>query len=237
MVILPAIDLINGQAVRLLHGDYAKKTVYGDPCEYAQKFASAGACWLHAVDLEGALNGGTPNRETVEKIIKVFPGKAEIGGGIRDMNAAEAYLSAGAARVVLGTAAVRDKEFLKTALREYGAKIAVGVDVRGTSVAISGWTEDSGTGIFDFCAELKEYGAETVICTDIARDGALAGANIALYRLLAESTELDIIASGGVTSIADVRALAEAGVSGAIIGKACYTGAINLAEAIGAAKC
>lgn len=236
MVILPAIDIIGGRAVRLLRGDYNSTTVYGEPADFARRFASAGACWLHAVDLEGARDGGTPNMQTVREIIKAFPGKVEVGGGIRDMRTAGAYISAGAERVIIGTAAVRDKSFLREVLREYGARVAIGVDVRGEKVAVSGWTEDSQTGLFDFCAELKEAGAKTVICTDISRDGALRGPNVGLYEKLL-SAGPEIIASGGVTSIDDVRALAAAGVSGAIIGKAYYTGAIDLAEAIGAAKC
>ena len=236
MVVTPAIDIIGGRAVRLLRGDFDQMTVYGDPADFAKRFASAGARRMHVVDLEGARGGGTPNYKTVCEVIKAFPGEVEIGGGIRDMRTAEKYISAGAARVVIGTAAVRDKPFLRELLREYGARAAVGVDVRGETVALNGWTEDSQAGLFDFCAELKAAGAKTVICTDISRDGAMRGPNLALYEKLVP-TGLEIIASGGVASLADLLALARAGVSGAIVGKAYYTGAIDLKEAIGAAEC
>ena len=233
MLIFPAIDLVGGKAVRLLRGDYAQMTVYhDDPAAVARDFAAAGATWAHLVDLEGARDGGTPNLETILRIKAESGLHCEVGGGVRTLGVVEAYLSAGIDRVILGTAAVTDPAFLREAAKRYGEKIAVGVDVRDGAVAIRGWTESSGLDAMEFCVRLQTLGVRTLICTDISRDGAMQGTNRALYRTLAERFSMDIVASGGVSSLDDVRALRELGLCGAIIGKAYYTGAISLPEAI-----
>ncbi|MCD7861303.1 MAG: 1-(5-phosphoribosyl)-5-[(5-phosphoribosylamino)methylideneamino]imidazole-4-carboxamide isomerase [Oscillospiraceae bacterium] len=239
MLILPAIDLCGGKAVRLYQGDYAQMTVYSnDPPAVAQDFAAAGAAWVHLVDLEGAKRGDTPNLETVQRIVAAVPQlRVELGGGIRQMETAARYLDDGVSRVVLGTAAVTDPAFAADAVSAFGAdRVAVGADVRDGYVAIHGWTEQSGLDALGFCQQMQRAGVRTVICTDISRDGAMRGANHALYQTLSAQLDMDIIASGGVSSIEDVRALRALGLSGAIIGKAYYTGAISLREAIEVAK-
>lgn len=236
MLIFPAIDLFDGKAVRLLKGDYAQMTVYNDdPVSVGRDFAAAGAEWVHLVDLEGAKSGETPNLPTVCRIKAETGLKCEIGGGIRSMETVEKYLSAGLDRVILGTAAVTDKAFLRAAVEQYGEKIAVGADFKDGFVAIKGWTEVSKVTALDFCREMQELGVKTLICTDISRDGAMQGTNRALYRELAAALSVNITASGGVSTMEDVLALKETGIYGAIIGKAYYTGAISLPEAIGAA--
>ncbi|MEA5048594.1 MAG: 1-(5-phosphoribosyl)-5-[(5-phosphoribosylamino)methylideneamino]imidazole-4-carboxamide isomerase [Eubacteriales bacterium] len=233
MIVLPAIDLFEGKVVRLFRGDYAKMTVYSkDPSALACAFRSAGAAWLHMVDLEGARSGGMPNFETVERIVATSGLKVEIGGGIRTEETILRSLDTGVSRVILGTAAAYDIGFVANMAAKYGAAIAVGVDLRDGFVAVKGWTETSGQNGMDFCRSLQEAGVRTVICTDIARDGAMEGANRALYRGLTEAFSMDFIASGGVSSIEDIRALRELGLYGAIVGKAYYTGAFDLAEAI-----
>ncbi len=237
MIIIPAIDLIGGKAVRLLKGDYAKMTVYSErPEEVAADFAACGAEWIHLVDLEGAKGGGTPNIETIKRIVSGCGLKAEVGGGIRNMKTIEAYADAGVSRVVLGTAAVTDPKFLKEAVETYGKMISVGVDIKEGYVAIKGWTEKSAFEALDFCKKMQDTGVTNLICTDISKDGAMKGTNRELYKTLAAQLSLDITASGGVSSMEDVKALAGCGLYGAIIGKAYYTGAIDLKEAIAAAK-
>ena len=249
MIIYPAIDLVGGKAVRLFKGDYAQMTVYsGNPAEVAEDFVKAGAAHIHVVDLEGARDGGTPNFDTVLGIKKAAdeaaraagmgPAFVEIGGGIRDDETVDRYLSAGIDRVILGTAAVRDPEFLERCVGRYGEKVAVGIDVKDGAVAVKGWTELSQYGLDEFARMMQDAGVRTIICTDISRDGAMRGTNRGLYKELSESLSIDIVASGGVSSIEDVKALAALGIHGAIIGKAYYTGAIDLAEAVqkGAAK-
>ena len=237
MLIFPAIDLFEGKAVRLLKGDYARMTVYNeDPLSVARDFAAQGATCLHLVDLEGAKSGTTPNIDTVRRLAAETDLFTEVGGGIRTMNTVRAYLDAGVDRVILGTAAVKDEAFLREAVSAYGEKIAVGVDIRDGKVAIHGWTETSEIDAMDFMAKLEQIGVRTVICTDISRDGAMAGTNHDLYRQLSEKYALQIIASGGVSSLEDVRRLAKRNLYGAIIGKAYYTGAISLKEAIEVAE-
>ncbi|MBQ8358202.1 MAG: 1-(5-phosphoribosyl)-5-[Clostridia bacterium] len=237
MFIFPAIDLFEGKAVRLYKGDYAQMTVYHEnPLAVAKDFAAAGAKYLHVVDLEGARSGETPNLDTVSALAQKSGLFTEVGGGIRSMAVVDRYLSAGVHRVILGTAAVTDESFLKEALAKYGERIAVGVDIKDGFVAIKGWTEKSNLDAFDFCAKMERLGVRTIICTDISKDGAMKGANHELYRALSERFGLDIIASGGVSSMEDVRKLAAQGLYGAIIGKAYYTGAIDLAAAIEVAK-
>ena len=237
MYIFPAIDLYEGKAVRLYKGDYAQMTVYSDdPVSVARDFAAQGARFIHLVDLEGAKSGTTPNLETVRAIVKATDLFAEIGGGIRSMETIETYLDAGVKRVILGTAAVTDEDFLYRATRAFGERVAVGADIKDGKIAIRGWTETSDLSPDAFCRRMQQLGVETVICTDVSKDGAMQGANHALYRMLSDEFDMQIVASGGVSSIEDVRRLADLGLYGAIIGKAYYTGAINLSEAIEVAQ-
>ncbi len=237
MNIFPAIDLYDGKAVRLYQGDYNQMTVYDeDPLRVARVFAAAGAKYLHTVDLEGAKSGGTPNLELVRRLAAESGLFVEVGGGIRSMEVIDRYLAGGVGRVILGTAAVTDEALLRQALDKYGEKIAVGADLRDGCVAIKGWTEGSGLRWEDFFERLEKLGVRTVICTDISRDGAMRGANRALYREIQSRFRVDLIASGGVSSLEDVRALAGLGLYGAIIGKAWYTGAVDLREAIEVAQ-
>ena len=236
MQIFPAIDLFGGKAVRLYKGDYANMTVYSEnPLEIACDFEKQGAQYIHIVDLEGAKTGGTPNLETVKTIIHSTGLVAEIGGGIRDMKTAESYLKAGAGRVILGTAAVENETFLREAVGTFGDKIAVGVDLKDGFVAVKGWTEKSQYSAFDFCEKLQNIGVKTLIVTDISKDGAMQGANHSLYQKLAERFPMDIIASGGVSSLEDIRKLSKLGICGAIVGKAYYTMAFTIREALEAA--
>ena len=236
MNIFPAIDLIGGKAVRLVKGDYAKVTVYSDdPAAVAKEFERAGAKYLHVVDLEGARDGSTANLDTIKKIIDTTSLFVEVGGGIRSMDTVEKYIEAGADRVIIGTAAVTDPEFLSAAIAKYPDKIAIGVDVKDGMVAIKGWVEKSELGCFEFCEKLSAMGVETVICTDISKDGLLSGTNLGLYSELSQKFSMNITASGGVSSLDDVRRLAEMKLYGAILGKALYTGAIDLAAAISVA--
>ena len=233
MLIYPAIDLYQGKAVRLYKGDYSQMTVYShDPAAIAEKFAQAGATHMHIVDLEGAKNGTTPNFETILEIKRRGGLFCEVGGGIRSMETIERYVSAGIDRVILGTAAVTQPGFLEEAAKAYGSKIAVGMDLKDGYVAIKGWTEQSGLTPWEFCEKLQKIGIETIICTDISRDGAMKGTNHDLYRELMDRFSMNIIASGGVSTLEDVEKLAKAKLYGAIIGKAYYTGAIDLARAI-----
>ena len=233
MIILPAIDLYGGKAVRLFKGDYNQMTVYSEtPVSVACDFEKSGAKWVHLVDLEGAKDGTTPNIETVTAIAKNTTLLCEIGGGIRSMDTVERYFSAGVSRVILGTAAVTDEAFLREAVAKYGEKIAVGADIKDGKIAIKGWLEKSDIDAFDFCEKMQKIGVKTIICTDISKDGAMKGANHALYRDLSEKFDMQLVASGGVSSIEDVKRLSELGIYGAIIGKAYYTGAIDLFEAI-----
>ncbi|MDD6144494.1 MAG: 1-(5-phosphoribosyl)-5-[(5-phosphoribosylamino)methylideneamino]imidazole-4-carboxamide isomerase [bacterium] len=233
MLIYPAIDLFDGKAVRLLRGDYAQMTVYSEhPEEIALDFAAQGASRIHLVDLEGAKSGETPNFDTVLRIKKASGLFCEIGGGVRNMEVISRYLDAGIDRVILGTAAVTQPGFVAEAAAKYGEKIAVGVDVKDGYVAVKGWTEKSEEEAFAFCRRMNDIGVRTLICTDISRDGAMQGTNLNLYRELSQSLGMQIIASGGVSSMDDVRALAAMDIHGAIIGKAYYTGAIQLREAI-----
>ncbi|MBQ4160650.1 MAG: 1-(5-phosphoribosyl)-5-[Clostridia bacterium] len=237
MHIFPAIDLYDGKAVRLFKGDYSQMTVYSDkPWEIALDFEAQGATHIHIVDLEGAKNGDTPNLETVKKIISATGLFSEIGGGIRSMETIGKYISAGIDRVILGTAAVQDEAFLRAAVEKYGDKIAVGADIKDGYVAIKGWIEKSEYECFDFCKKMQEIGVKTLICTDISKDGAMMGTNHELYRQLSEQFDMQIVASGGVSSIEDVERLAALEIYGAIIGKAYYTKAIDLKKAIEVAK-
>ena len=233
MFLYPAIDLVGGKAVRLFKGDYAQMTVYSDdPVSVAKDFQAAGSKHIHLVDLEGAKSGIPENLGTIQKILAETDLFVEVGGGIRNMDTVDTYLNAGVDRVILGTAAVTDPDFLKAALDKYGEKIAVGVDLKDGFVAIKGWTETSDLTADAFFARMEALGVKTVICTDISRDGAMKGTNRELYRALSQKYAIDLIASGGVSSLEDVQALAAMNLHGAIVGKAYYIGAINLKEAI-----
>ena len=237
MVIYPAIDLYEGKAVRLFKGDYARMTVYNEnPVAVALDFQNSGATHIHLVDLEGAKSGTTPNLETVCAIKKGTGLFCEIGGGVRSMEVVRRYLEAGVDRVILGTAAVTDEAFLREAVAQYGKRIAVGIDIRDGFVAIKGWTEKSQEKAMDFAEKMQKLGVKTLICTDISKDGAMEGANHGLYRELSERFCMNIIASGGVSSMEDVKRLAAMDIHGAIIVKAYYTGAVNLRDAIEVAK-
>ena len=233
MYIFPAIDLLNSKAVRLQKGDYNKVTVYSEsPAEVAKDFEKQGARFLHVVDLDGAKDGTTANFDTVKEIIEKTSLSVEIGGGVRNMDRVKKYMDIGVDRVIIGTAAITDPDFLEQAVKSYGDRIVVGVDVKDGYVAINGWLELSRISCFDFCKKLYDMGVKTIICTDISKDGMMSGTNIALYEELSQKVGLNIIASGGVSSMDDVRKLSQMNIYGAILGKALYTGAISLADAI-----
>lgn len=237
MKIFPAIDLYSKKAVRLYKGDYSQMTVYNEnPVSVAKDFQRQGAKYIHVVDLEGAKNGTTPNIDVVKRIAEETDLFLEIGGGIRDIDTVRKYLENGASRVILGTGAVKDEELLTKAISLYGEKIAVGADVKDGYIAIKGWVEKSEYSLDSFLEKMESLGVKTVICTDISRDGAMRGTNLELYKRLSQKYSLNIIASGGVSSIDDILSLKEMNVDGAIIGKAYYTGAIDLKEAIEVAK-
>ena len=233
MLIYPAIDLYQGKAVRLYKGDYAQMTVYSEnPRSIARDFTAKGATHIHLVDLEGAKSGETPNFDTVLAIKAATGAFCEIGGGIRSMDVIDRYLGAGLDRVILGTAAVTAPGFVEEAVKKHGDKIAVGIDIKDGFVAIKGWTEKSALNAMDFAETMQTIGVKTLICTDISKDGAMEGANHNLYQTLSQTFSMQIIASGGVSSLEDVRALKAMALHGAIIGKAYYTGAIDLKEAL-----
>lgn len=233
MILLPAIDLYEKKVVRLTRGDYAQMTVYNDdPVAQAKLFQDAGAQWLHTVDLEGAKDGSTPNYSVIEAICKDTNLKVEIGGGIRSLDTIQKYLDAGVERVILGTKAVTDPAFLEESLDKFGSHIAVGVDIKDGKIAIKGWLETAQDSVEDFFTKLCKLGVSTVICTDVSKDGMLAGTNVDLYRQLSQKFSLDLIASGGVSSQEDLIRLKELGLYGAILGKALYTGALDLKAAL-----
>lgn len=237
MIILPAIDLLGRKAVRLLKGDYNQVTVYSDsPLEVAEKFKSLGATHIHMVDLDGAKYGTAPNMDIVAEVAEKTGLFIEIGGGIRSMETVKKYIDAGISRVILGTAAICDEDFLKEAVKAYGEKIAVGADVKDGKIAVKGWFEQSDVTLDEFFLKMQDLGVKNIICTDISRDGAMRGTNLELYRELSAKYSLDITASGGVSSIEDVKRLREMNLYGAIIGKAYYTGAVDLKEAIEVAR-
>lgn len=237
MNIFPAIDLYGGKAVRLLRGDYNNMTVYNpNPLEVALDFENKGASFIHMVDLEGAKDGTTPNLDTVKNICENTNLFAEIGGGIRSEETLEKYFDAGVHRAILGTAAINDRNFLKKAVEKYGDKIAVGADVRDGYIAIKGWLETSKTTLDTFFSDMQSIGVSYVICTDISKDGAMSGTNLEMYKALSEKYSMNITASGGVSTLDDIKSLKKMNLYGAIIGKAYYTGAIDLSEAIEVAK-
>ena len=234
MILFPAIDLIDGKAVRLYKGDYAQMTVYSDdPVSVARSFEQAGATHLHVVDLQGARDGGTPNFRTVANIIQGTSLNVEIGGGIRDIATVDKYLNAGAFRVILGTAALTDPEFLVQAVTKYGDKIAVGADLRDGMVATHGWLETSQVSGYEFIEKMQKVGVKVIICTDISKDGVLGGTNRELYQSLQEKfPDMKFTASGGISDLETVKALKDMHMYGAILGKALYTGALDLETAV-----
>ena len=237
MLIYPAIDLYEGKAVRLFKGDYNQMTVYNEnPLAVAEDFRACGATCIHMVDLQGARDGTTPNLETILEIKNATGLFCQVGGGIRNTEIVDRYLSAGLDRVILGTAAVTNPEFLEAAVKKYGEKIAVGIDIKDGKVAIKGWTETSDKDALEFCGQMEALGVKTIICTDISKDGAMQGTNRGLYQTLSERFRLQIIASGGVSTMEDIRHLAGQKLHGAIVGRAYYNGDIRLAEAIEVAK-
>lgn len=238
MIVLPAIDLYKKKAVRLLKGNYDDMTVYSDnPVQIARDFKNCGATHIHMVDLEGAKDGTTPNISVVERVVKETSLFIEIGGGIRSMDVVDKYFAAGVSRVILGTAAVTDDSFLKNAIDKYGNMIAVGADAKNGFIAIKGWVETTETSLDEFFLKMQKFGVSNIICTDISKDGAMKGPNLSLYKELSERYSISITASGGVSDIDDIKALREMNMYGVIIGKAYYTGAIDLKEAIEVAKC
>ncbi|MBE6034603.1 1-(5-phosphoribosyl)-5-[(5-phosphoribosylamino)methylideneamino]imidazole-4-carboxamide isomerase [Aminipila sp.] len=237
MNIYPAIDLYEGAAVRLFQGNYNQMTVYADnPVHTAADFKEQGSSFLHLVDLEGAKKGISSNFNTIKDIVEKANLFTQLGGGIRDMATVEKYLSIGVNRIILGTSAITDKSFLMDAVEKYGDRIAVGIDIKDEKVAIKGWTELSSHSCDDFCKEMQNIGIKTIICTDISKDGAMEGTNLNLYRKLSKTYSVDIIASGGISSLEDIKALTAMKLSGAIVGKALYTGTFSLASAIETAK-
>lgn len=233
MKLFPAIDLYGGQAVRLYKGNYEEMTVYSeDPVAVARTFEAAGCSFLHTVDLAAARDGAVHERELISRFVKETSLFVQVGGGIRSLPVIEEYLSLGVGRVVLGTAALTDESFLREALRKFGARIAVGVDIKDGCVAIRGWRETSAVPAEEFLARLESLGVDCVICTDVSRDGAMQGPNRELYRRINETYSINFIASGGVSSTEDLAALKAAGLYGAILGKAYYTGAVSLQDAL-----
>ena len=237
MILLPAIDLYEQKGVRLFKGQYDQMTVYTeDPVSYAHAIAQKGASWIHLVDLEGARDGTSPNLDIIRRITAETGLSVETGGGIRSFETIETLLGAGVKRVIIGTRAIEDEDFLKEALNRYGDAVAVGVDARDGKVATHGWTATTDRDAEEFIMHLRDLGVSCVIATEISRDGAIKGTNRDLYRQLSGIDGINIIASGGVSSLDDICALAEIGVYGAILGKAMYTGAVTVEDGIAAAE-
>ncbi len=232
MKIFPAIDIIDGRAVRLYKGDYNQKTEYGSPLEIARVFKNSGAKYIHIVDLDGAKSGETPNIRLISEIAAETGMFVEVGGGIRSLEVIKKYLSAGVSRVILGTAAVTNPELLREAVSLYSDKIAVGADILDGKVKIKGWLDDSGLGLDEFLNGIVKAGVKAVICTDISRDGAMTGPNIDLYKAIKRNYSIELTASGGISCMNDLVKLNEIGIDSAIIGKAYYAGAIKLEEAL-----
>ena len=240
MRIYPAIDILGGKAVRLRQGRKTDATVYGDPLDMAKKWVRKGAEWLHVVDLDGAFEGEPRNLPVLREMAAAVPGaKIQVGGGIRSMTVVEILLKAGIRRVVLGTAAVQDQEFVKAALTEQPQNVAIGIDAREGNVQVAGWTQDSQLAAINVARRLEDLGARLVIYTDISKDGVLEGPNIEATKEMLENTGLAVIASGGVSSLVDIRHLAELDhprLDGVIIGKALYEGRIEIEEALANAR-
>jgi phosphoribosylformimino-5-aminoimidazole carboxamide ribotide isomerase len=236
MLIYPAIDIFDGKAVRLTRGDYEKMTVYSDdPVGVARGFKKAGATAAHIVDLDGARMGIPMNLDIIGKVAQEIGPEVQVGGGIRNAEIAEEYMNLGVRRIIVGTAAVAEPQFLKFMVREYGDAVAVAVDIKDGRIAIKGWTEISDKSALEFCLSIEEYGVRTIVCTDVSKDGMLGGANMELYHTLRDKLQIRLLASGGIAKLDEVKKLSALGMDGALIGKALYTGDIDLAEAIAAA--
>jgi phosphoribosylformimino-5-aminoimidazole carboxamide ribotide isomerase len=236
MILYPAIDLKEGSCVRLLRGEMSAATIFNDdPAAQARRFAEAGAAWLHVVDLDGAFAGEARNGAAVEAILEASPAQVQLGGGIRSRAAIEAWLGRGVARVVLGTVALTDPALVKAACRAWPGRIALGIDAREGRVAVEGWARTSDISAIDLALAFEDAGAAAVIHTDIERDGALQGVNVAATASLARRLKTPVIASGGIASLADIEALKaheRDGIAGAIVGRALYDGRIDLARAL-----
>ena len=236
MIIYPAIDLYEGKVVRLRRGDYEQMTVYSDnPPDVAKGFLEAGATSVHIVDLEGARNGRPANFDVIERIVAGSGLNVQVGGGVRSAEIIKEYLDIGVRRLILGTAVVSTPGFLREIVKTFGDAVAVSADIKDGFVAIKGWTELSDLDVLGFCRAVEDAGVKTLICTDISKDGLLSGTNIKLYQQLREELSIAIIASGGITGLDEITTLKRAGIDGAILGKALYTGNIDLAAAIAAA--
>ncbi|MCL2559019.1 MAG: 1-(5-phosphoribosyl)-5-[(5-phosphoribosylamino)methylideneamino]imidazole-4-carboxamide isomerase [Turicibacter sp.] len=233
MKLFPAIDIKDKQAVRLSQGDFNQQTIYhNNPLEVAQQFQAAGSAWLHVVDLDGAKDGVSENVGIIREIITKTSLNVQLGGGIRTVQNVKSWLDAGLDRVIIGSAAVGNPDFVAELVATYGEKICIGVDAKNGKVATHGWLTDSGVDSFEFCQELAEIGVQTIVYTDIAKDGMMQGPNFEAYEKLVQDTKLHIIASGGVSCLEDVKRLAAIGVHGAILGKSLYEGAFTLEEAL-----
>ncbi len=234
MIVYPAIDLKDGRCVRLVRGDMARATVFGDdPAAQARSFSQAGARWIHVVDLDGAFAGRPQNAAAVEAVVAAVPALGiQLGGGIRDAATVEAWLGKGVARVVLGTAAVKNPDLVREACRRWPGRIALAIDARGGKVAVEGWAETSSLTALDLARRFEDAGAAAVVYTDIDRDGALQGVNVAATAALARAIRTPVIASGGIASLDDIAALKAAGIPGAIVGRALYDGRIDLRSAL-----
>ena len=237
MILLPAIDLHQGQCVRLLRGDYdTAQVVAADPVETARAFEEQGAGWLHVVDLDGAKEGAPKNAELIAQVVERTGLQVEVGGGIRNMATVERYLELGAARVILGSAALRDPQFVAEAVKRYGKRVAVGIDALGGKVAAEGWLEQSQVDYLELARRMEDLGVQYLICTDISQDGTLAGPNLTMLDQLNQAVSCHVVASGGVSSLLDIVNLYDLGLYGAIAGKALYTGALDLRAAIAACR-
>lgn len=237
MILFPAIDIRNGKCVRLIQGDYQQETIYSDfPAETAQQWEEKQAAFIHIVDLDGAKTGESSNKNTVHSITEATKIPVQVGGGIRSLDIIETYIAAGVDRVIIGTAAIQDKTFLRAAVAKYGDKIAVSIDARGGFVATDGWTKTSTVKAIDLVKELESIGVKTIVYTDILKDGMLQGPNFTELQAVNEATTMDVIASGGVSSAADISQLRSLDLYGAIIGKALYDGTLNLEKLLEADK-
>lgn len=237
MLIFPAIDIINGNVVRLCNGDYGSVKQYSlTPLQAAREFYDSGARHMHVVDLDGAKSGNADNAKTIENIVKNCDMFVEVGGGIRTFDQIRAYLDCGVKRVILGTVAVKDRRFVSRAVEKFGNAISVGVDAKDNKVAVNGWKEVTQINSLQFCKELKEIGVNHIIYTDISKDGMLKGTNLDIYRVLCQTEQFKITASGGISFLNDIEQLRKMNVYGAIVGKALYENKLNLKEVLEVAE-
>lgn len=233
MIIFPAVDVLCGECVRLKKGEFnTVEKVYESPLKAAEYFESCGAKWLHTVDLDGAKTGKSQNFNYIAQVVEKTEMKVEIGGGIRNMTAAEKYINCGVSRIILGSAALSDPDFVKTAVKEYGDKVAVGIDAKNGFVSVEGWCDTSDVNYIDFAKQMEDIGVKYIIFTDISRDGMLSGPNLEALRALQEAVDVNITASGGIRDIANIKDLSAMKLYGAICGKSLYSGTLDLKEAI-----